>query len=156
MGDYERNQKKLQELWDNLMSDEDTSLYGDIYESDEYQPSDSSSSCSSNSLPSKCSPGIRCTKKRLKRGNDSRQSDGSSSASTNNLPANKHSKKEPKAGPSKTLNTTKTLPPSDKAKIEAIEQEREVDTVSEEDEVSLDNVCSYLLLFLSISFFILL
>lgn len=44
---YENEQKKLEELWDSMMSDEEPSLYGDVYESDEYQPSDSSSSLSS-------------------------------------------------------------------------------------------------------------
>lgn len=50
MGSFEKNQKRLQQLWDEIMSDEDVTAddpYADCGSSDEFLPDDENSSNSS-------------------------------------------------------------------------------------------------------------
>ncbi|CAG9840706.1 unnamed protein product [Diabrotica balteata] len=54
-GDYEQEQRRLQTLWDELLSDEDDKIseFEDIYLSDEYVPDSSDATCSDEEIPTK-------------------------------------------------------------------------------------------------------
>lgn len=143
MGDYERYQKSIQNLWDNFMSDEDTSVYGDVYESDSYQPSDDSSS-SADSLPARRSQqnpragssGYNSNKSGTKKRKKNQPREGSSS-SVDNI-STKRSERQEKSGPS---GLEETLKKSDihTAAVMSSKQADEVDVVSDEGEHSRGN-----------------
>ncbi|XP_072375278.1 uncharacterized protein [Diabrotica undecimpunctata] len=71
MGDYEKEQSRLQAIWDKIMSDEDNeSEFADVYLSEEYEP-ESSNEYSSDGYEEPV------PKKRVKR-NDEKSGEGTS------------------------------------------------------------------------------